>query len=108
MSLSDRELWGIIHGMGLGAIFLLAFAGGLAGLYSMRPALLTSSGIVDKVRQLKIGTTVMALVSWITVVSGTFVVYIWYRAPAPKGASLADYPKSLLISKPETSEWHTF
>jgi len=30
MELTTREWWGIVHGMGLGALFLLAFAGGLA------------------------------------------------------------------------------
>jgi hypothetical protein len=28
MSFTDREWWGLIHGMGLGSLFLLAFAGG--------------------------------------------------------------------------------
>jgi len=32
MSFSGREFWTLIHGMGFGALFLLAFAGGLAGL----------------------------------------------------------------------------
>ena len=36
MHLTDREWWGLIHGMGFGAVFLLAFAGGLGGLYSLR------------------------------------------------------------------------
>ena len=37
MSMTSREWWALIHGMGLGAVYLLAFAGGLAGLYSFRP-----------------------------------------------------------------------
>jgi hypothetical protein len=37
MTVTARELWTLVHGMGLGAIFLLSFAGGLAGLYSLRP-----------------------------------------------------------------------
>ena len=32
MHLTDRELWTLIHGMGFGALYLLAFAGGIAGL----------------------------------------------------------------------------
>ncbi len=36
MSLNVREFWAAAHGMILGAVFLLAFAGGLAGLYSLR------------------------------------------------------------------------
>ena len=34
MYLSAREFWGVVHGMVLGALFLLAYGGGLAGLYS--------------------------------------------------------------------------
>ena len=37
MDLSDREFWTFVHGMVLGSLFLLAFSGGLAGLYSYRP-----------------------------------------------------------------------
>jgi hypothetical protein len=44
MSLTGRELWALVHGMFLGSLFLLAFAGGLAGLYSLRPGLLTTAG----------------------------------------------------------------
>ena len=36
MTLTDRELVMVVHGMGLGATFLLAYAGGLAGLWSLR------------------------------------------------------------------------
>jgi hypothetical protein len=31
MSLTSREFWTLIHGMVLGALFLLAFAGGSLG-----------------------------------------------------------------------------
>jgi hypothetical protein len=34
MSLTSRELWTVLHGLVFGSLFLLAFAGGLAGLYS--------------------------------------------------------------------------
>ena len=55
MSFTTREWWGLIHGMGLGALFLLAFAGGLAGLYSLKPALITPEGVVERMRRLKVG-----------------------------------------------------
>jgi hypothetical protein len=29
MSLTDREFWTLVHGMGFGVLFLLGFAGGL-------------------------------------------------------------------------------
>ena len=44
MILTSKELWGLIHGMVLGGLFLLTFAGGLAGLYSLRPEWVTVTG----------------------------------------------------------------
>jgi hypothetical protein len=102
MSLTNHEWWGLIHGMGFGAVFLLAFAGGLAGLYSLRPALVTPAGIVERARRLRIGVVAMAVAAWGTVITGTWIVYPWYRA---KGATS---PKSLLLAKPSTADWHNF
>jgi hypothetical protein len=34
VDLSTREFWALIHGLILGGGFLVAFAGGLAGLYT--------------------------------------------------------------------------
>ena len=48
MSLSAREFWGVVHGMVLGALFLLADGGGLAGLYSLRPDWVTPAGVRER------------------------------------------------------------
>lgn len=108
MSVTFRDLWTVIHGMGLGAVFLLAFAGALAGLWSLRPELITAEGIRERLRRMKIGTYVMTITSWLTVIVGTWIVYPWYRAKPPEGANLADYPRYDLLSTPETAAWHTF
>ena len=102
MELSIREFWAVIHGFFLGGLFLLAFAGGLAGLYSLRPALITPEGIRERTRRLTIGITTMAVVAWATVVSGTWIVYPWYREDVP------DSPRSLLLANPDTEDWHIF
>lgn len=102
MHLSSREWWTVVHGMVLGTAFLLAFAGGLAGLYSLRPGLLTDEGIGERARRLKFGTWAMAVAAWLTVITGSFIVYPWYRAEA------ADSPKSLLLANPSTADWHNF
>jgi hypothetical protein len=95
--------------MGLGALFLLAFAGGLAGLYSLRPEWVTVTGIRERLLRLNIGTWVMAVVAWLTVVTGTYIVYPWYRAEPPEGlADLSAYPRSFLLSAPNLAAWHTF
>lgn len=102
MSLTDRELWTVIHGMGLGALFLLAFAGGLAGLWSLRPEFMTVGGLRERLPRLEIGTAVMAVVAWATVFIGTYIVYPWYRDPASTS------PRSQLLADPARAAWHTF
>ena len=79
MEISSREAWTVIHGLILGTLFLLAFAGGLAGLWSLRPGLLTAAGIRERMSRLYIGMWAMALVAWATVITGTWIVYPWYR-----------------------------
>ena len=108
MSFTDREFWTVIHGMGFGAIFLLAFAGGLAGLWSFHPKFTTPAGLQERLRRLLAGTWVMAAIAWLTVISGTYKVYPWYRAKPPEGADLADYPRSHLLADENLAGWHTF
>ncbi|MBI4279035.1 MAG: hypothetical protein HY660_11315 [Armatimonadetes bacterium] len=102
MSLSGREFWTVVHGMILGTVFLVAFAGGLAGLWSLRPEWVTAAGVTERLRRLRAGTWIMALTAWLTVFTGTYLVYPWYRAPIKESA------RSILLSSPSTRLWHTF
>jgi hypothetical protein len=108
MELTNREVWGLVHGMGFGALFLLAFAGGLAGLYSLRPELLTVTGLRERMTRLVAGTWLMAIAAWGTVLTGTYIVYPWYRAKPPASANLIDYPRYYLLGNPSLAEWHNF
>jgi hypothetical protein len=102
MHFTAREWWTLVHGMGFGAVFLLAFAGGLAGLYSLRPAWVTPTGVTERMRRLRIGVVTMAVAAWGTVITGTWIVYPWYRDPAP------DSPRSVLLADESTADWHEF
>lgn len=102
MRFTGQETWTLIHGMVLGGLFLLAFAGGLAELYALKPTLVTAEGVTRRMRRLKIGTTGMAVVAWLTVITGTWIVYPWYRE------DVADSPRSELIANSDTAAWHTF
>jgi hypothetical protein len=108
MELTTRELWAVIHGMMLGSLFLLAYAGGLAELINLGSEWATEAGIAKRVRRLIAGAWLMAMVAWLTVITGTWIVYPWYRAKPPAGADLSMFPRSLLLSKPTTAEWHRF
>ena len=102
MSISPRESWTVLHGMIFGAAFLVAFAGGLAGLYSLRPQWVTVEGLKERLTRLKVGLWGMALIAWASVFTGTFIVYPWYRAQDPTSA------RSILLADPSTAEWHKF
>ena len=112
MELSERELYTVLHGLVLGTLFLLAFGGGMAGLWSLREKLITAEGVQERTPRLLIGTWVMAIVAWLTVVTGTFIAYPWYRAAPPEGvdradpAQLADFPRYLLLAQDGTADWH--
>jgi hypothetical protein len=109
MELTNRETWALIHGMVFGTLFLLAFGGGLAGLWSLRETLVTPAGVEERAPRLLIGTIAMAVVAWLTVIVGTWIVYPWYRATPPEGTTdLTEFPRSLLLSAPATSDWHNF
>lgn len=105
MEITTRDLWTVLHGMGFGALFMLAFAGALAELYRITaPGDHRMSDTAQKL--LSFYLVVMVILAWLAVFTGAYLVYPWYRAVAPAGANLADYPKALLVSNPLTSEWH--
>ena len=109
MQFTDREFWAVIHGMVLGAIFLLAFPAGLVGLWSLKEKYLTLAGVRERMPRLLVGGWIMAIVSWLTVITGTWIVYPWYRAVPPEGVTdLTKYPKAELLANAATSAWHTF
>lgn len=101
MTLTDREWWAVVHGMILGAIFLLAFAGGFAEFWSLREGELSEAGVVRRTRRLEVGTWLMAAAAWATVATGSFIVYPWYRED-PGG------PRFDLLANPDTADWHSF
>ncbi|MGH8255187.1 MAG: hypothetical protein ACRET0_03155 [Steroidobacteraceae bacterium] len=108
MEITIRDAITVVHGMFFGALLLLSFTGGAIGLYTATAAR-GSWNMTD--RQQKLFSTylaIMALLAWITVFLGAYVVYPWYRAVPPAGTiNLAGYPQHLLLSSPDTSGWHS-
>ncbi|HEX4311565.1 MAG TPA: hypothetical protein VHZ25_16155 [Acidobacteriaceae bacterium] len=107
MQLTARELATAIHGMLFGGLFLMACFGALALLVrsQMAPSASESSEAVHRWDRAYL--IVMVLLGWGAVLSGTWLVYPWYRAAVPAGvANLAGYPQRLLLSSPGTRGWH--
>jgi hypothetical protein len=108
MQISFRALITALHGMGFGALFLLAFSGALIELYRIctpgRPALPDHR----ERRFLTCYLIAMVILAWGAVLSGAYLVYPWYRAIPPAGITdYAGFPQRLLLSNPNTSGWHS-
>jgi hypothetical protein len=105
MEITVRDLVTVLHVMGFGALFMLAFSGALAELYRMSistgPIPASSRGQ----RLLNVYLIIMVGLAWLTVFSGAYIVYPWYRAVPPAGLTdLSEYPRRLLLSSGKTSD----
>ena len=107
MEISLRDLLSVLHGMGFGALFMLAFSGAIAELYRMSALGPSAPSSARGQLLLRVYLITMVALAWATVLSGTYLIYPWYRAVPPAGADLLEYPKALLISSPKTAAWHT-
>ena len=109
MAMNGRELWTIIHGMVFGFIFLLGFSGAIYAIYSMKVEWLTTEGLTKTVKTIKIYLWTLALAAWAAVLTGTYIVYPWYRAVPPAGTTdLSTFAKFFLLTKASTAQWHEF
>lgn len=107
MEITSHDFWTVLHGMGFGALFMLAFSGALAELYRMSAPGVPAA--ISNREQHVVGwyLAAMVILAWLTVFSGAYIIYPWYRAVPPAGVTdLADYPRRLLLSSGRTSEWH--
>jgi len=108
MEITTRSLWTMIHGMGFGALYLMACSGALVELHRKYVSPLKPAIEIEDERFLRIYLTLMAVLAWLTVLTGAYIIYPWYRAVPPVGtANLAAFPQRLLLSNPATSGWHS-
>ncbi|MGA8729262.1 MAG: hypothetical protein WB608_10975 [Terracidiphilus sp.] len=108
MEMTTRGLWTMLHGMGFGALYLLACSGALIEIYRRyspsNPAPITRRDEAF----LSAYLVAMATLAWLTVLTGAYIIYPWYRAAPPIGApDLAVFSQRLLQSNPATSGWHS-
>lgn len=115
MQLTDRVLWALVHGMVFGTVYLLASVDGLIGLYGLRPQLVTSGNIEERLRRLRWGIILSTALVWLMVIVGTYVIYPWYRARPPdtvdtaaQSEQLREYPYYWLLANESTADWHAF
>lgn len=104
MIFTERSIWTMIHGIGLGGGFLIVFSSVFYCLWSMRGEAVPPALAQRQCRFVAGITVLMAVMLWLTIVMGTFISFPNYRATPPDGADLSSYPKALLKANPEI-EW---
>jgi hypothetical protein len=108
MEITVRGLWTLIHGMGFGALYLLACSGALVELYRLTASSAPSEFTNGQERFLKYYLITMVVLAWASVLIGAYVIYPWYRAVPPPGTvDLSMFPQRLLMSSPTTIGWHS-
>lgn len=108
MEFTSHSLWTLIHGMGFGGLYLLACSGALFELHRHYSKPLGPETMVEDEKFLTTYLTVMAALAWLTVLTGAYIIYPWYRATPPAGvANLAAFPQRLLMSSSSTAAWHS-
>jgi len=107
MLFTDRSIWTMVHGIGLGGGALMGLAAALFYLYAARSSDLSvappGSGALA-------GATVLsAALLWLTVIVGTYIVFPPYRATPPAGVTdLSEFPRALVLASPSTAWLHAF
>jgi uncharacterized membrane protein len=108
MEITTHSLWTLIHGMGFGALYLLACSGAIVELYRFTTSSTPSEATPGQERFLKIYLVAMVVLAWAAVLTGTYVIYPWYRAAPPPGTvDLSMFPQRLLMSSHSTIGWHS-
>lgn len=104
---TGRSLWTMVHGIGLGGGAMMGLAAALFYLYAAR----VSAGADGQAasRALARLTVLTAVVLWLAVLLGTYIVFPPYRLTPPAGVTeLSQFPRALVLANPDTAWLHTF
>lgn len=108
MLFSERSIWTMVHGIGLGGAALLGLGAALFYLYAARPAP-DPGGDDTGSRAFATVTVFSAVMLWLTVIVGTYIIFPPYRAtPLPGTTDLSHFPRALVLANPSTTWLHAF
>ena len=109
MLFSDRSIWTMVHGVVLGGGALMGLAAALFSLCALRPSARAPGATPHESRALAWLLVSTAVMLWLTVLVGTYIIFPPYRATPPPGSlDLSQFPRSLLLAKPDTAWLHAF
>ena len=70
MEISSHDLWTVLHGMGFGALFMLAFSGALAELYRM-----STPGVPGQPTRRELNTSVINALAFVGLAVGLLLTF---------------------------------
>jgi hypothetical protein len=109
MLFSDRSIWTMAHGMGLGGAALLALVAALSSIVVLGRGNCWSAVTSRQGGSIGLLLTLAAALIWLAVLTGTYVVFPPYRVTPPPGATdLSAYPRSLVLANADTAWLHAF
>lgn len=107
---SERSIWTMIHGVGLGGGALVTSFAMLFFLLALRTSVDASGAQMEyEARWFTWLAVVTVILLWLAVILGTYVTFPPYRATPPEGVTdLSAYPRQLIRSDPSTAWLHSF
>jgi hypothetical protein len=87
LHLTDRSWVNVIHGAVFGGAFLLTIVVAIIVVVLARPGDLTDRGVAESGRWLAWSILAMVVAGWVAVLTGTFVVDVWFHAAGPSSAA---------------------
>ena len=108
MLFSAESIWTMIHGIVFGGGALMALAAALFSLGVLSPA--PGEAVPPRQSRLLANLNVaIAVLLWLTVLGGTYIVCPPYRVAPPEGVmELSQYPRYFLLDNPNTAWLHAF
>lgn len=109
MLFTSDSLWTMLHGIVVGGAALLGLAAALFWLYATRQSASSPVVVPRDDRAFAALTVFVAVMLWLTVIVGTYVIFPPYRATPPGGTTdLGQYPRALIMAGSETAWLHSF
>jgi hypothetical protein len=99
LRLTGHSWVNIIHGAVLGGLFLMTIVAAMLVVLQARQGDLTEEGAARSARWLARSCVAMVVMGWLAVLTGTFVVDVWFHARS------AVAPASLLEASPTYPAW---
>lgn len=107
MEITFRDLATVVHGMIFGALLLLSFTGAWVAVHAITVPVGRWVPSAAQHKMISRYIAVMAVLAWLAVLLGAYMVYPWYRAHPPAGVTdLSGFPQRLLMSRASTTGWH--